>query len=779
MKIILHTGTQGPHLSLFQKALSAKRKKLAEFSYLLPVTMGLQDHVSMFFAGARRLGWHPVMESAAAQDTTVYRSVRDDLFTQLGVDVTQTRPKGLILTIGDLWTACDSAEKIKAFLNAISEFSDDVHAVFHLEDPAAAALRHFEKQLLMGRMTGLDAEIELSQSELGWFAAAQDYQQAFVENGPDKRLFAQCPSPSLDQTSLIDCWADALGQDCVKTRPILPGWSSEDMFNDMRYFFDLPGKIGRVTVKDMEVAEPVLSRDWISKAMKFNEIILEREAVQKELFIPSSLRQKYLSAIETDPKSGILTTQDFQFIKANQTPLEWHKEPTDTPTKPKPPVPKGLKSGDWLDQMTVEAEAIAKSNRVWVRKSRRNLAARADIAKEMGSELSPDATRLLNELGRKSYVAIKSGRFKPRNPVNPRWDEAAFPTPLPVAPKAPETDTVLIGCMKDETPYILEWIAYHQSIGVGHFLIFTNDCSDGTDEMLERLSGLGFVTHVDNSVWKGKSPQQAALNKAQNMSLVKGAEWLIHIDVDEYMNIRLGGGTLAEVLERAGPDTTNIAMTWRLFGNAGIEDISDGSVMSRFTQCAPAYAPKPHTMWGFKTMTRNAGIYKKLSCHRPNQPKENAPVAPRWLNGSLRDITAYASKAGTWRSSPQTIGYDAIQLNHYALRSRESYLIKRQRGRALHTDRTIGLNYWIRHDWNTYQDRSILRHHDRMHAVKSKLLSDPKIAKLHEDGLAWHRRRAAELRSMDTFATLRRETKATDLNDVERVAYALAADMES
>ena len=39
--------------------------------------------------------------------------------------------------------------------------------------------------------------------------------------------------------------------------------------------------------------------------------------------------------------------------------------------------------------------------------------------------------------------------------------------------------------MKNEGPYILEWLAYHRIVGFEDFLIYTNDCEDGTTEILE------------------------------------------------------------------------------------------------------------------------------------------------------------------------------------------------------------------------------------------------------------------------------------------------------
>jgi hypothetical protein len=49
-----------------------------------------------------------------------------------------------------------------------------------------------------------------------------------------------------------------------------------------------------------------------------------------------------------------------------------------------------------------------------------------------------------------------------------------------------------------------------------------------------------------------------------------------------------------------------------------------------------------------------------------------------------------------WRSTFETVGYDLVQLNHYAVRSAGSFLVKRDRGRVNQVDRDQGLAYWFR-----------------------------------------------------------------------------------
>ena len=53
-------------------------------------------------------------------------------------------------------------------------------------------------------------------------------------------------------------------------------------------------------------------------------------------------------------------------------------------------------------------------------------------------------------------------------------------------------------CMKDEGPFILEWLAWHRAVGVTDVVVFSNDCTDGTDRLLDRLHAMGELVHLPN-----------------------------------------------------------------------------------------------------------------------------------------------------------------------------------------------------------------------------------------------------------------------------------------
>ena len=52
-----------------------------------------------------------------------------------------------------------------------------------------------------------------------------------------------------------------------------------------------------------------------------------------------------------------------------------------------------------------------------------------------------------------------------------------------------------VTCVKNEGPFLLEWIAFNRLIGVTDFLFYSNDCSDGTDRLLDaqRLNDCGIA----------------------------------------------------------------------------------------------------------------------------------------------------------------------------------------------------------------------------------------------------------------------------------------------
>ncbi len=322
--------------------------------------------------------------------------------------------------------------------------------------------------------------------------------------------------------------------------------------------------------------------------------------------------------------------------------------------------------------------------------------------------------------------------------------------------KPPISDRiVIVSSMKNEGCFILEWIAYHLSVGVTHFLIYTNDCEDPTNAILDRLSVLGLVTRRDNPFNRkaGQKPQRGALNDAITRPEVTSADWVGVIDVDEFVNVHVGDGTFHDLLQ-AAHDPNVISMTWRFFGNRGLYDYEDTWQTEAFTACAPKFLPKPRLGWGFKSFHRPDAPFGKLGVHRPLNLDKNRAKEVRWVNGAGRVMPDRVLRKNEWFSRKDTIGYELVTLNHYILRSAESYLVKRQRGRINHVDQDQGQAYWASRNYATETDASIHTHLPRAKSRHAELLADGELARLHKEAVAWHRQRIDTLLSQKEYQTL-------------------------
>ncbi len=314
------------------------------------------------------------------------------------------------------------------------------------------------------------------------------------------------------------------------------------------------------------------------------------------------------------------------------------------------------------------------------------------------------------------------------------------------APNADNIRTAIVTTMKNEGPFILEWLAYHQAIGVENFLVYTNDCTDGTDTMFDLLQSKGILQHRQNPFREmNLKPQHAALQAAEGEDMLKSADWAICMDVDEFINIKVGNGTLAELYQTVG-DANMISCTWRLFGNGDRHDFEDIYTIGQFNRCAEEYSPKPHQAWGFKTLFRNTGIFKKMGVHRPKGLHPQLWEKINWVNGSGQPLPR-GEYRNAWRSTTETYGYDLVSLNHYAVRNAESFLVKRDRGRVNHVDRDQGLAYWFRMNNNAVEENSIKARIPMMEERLKILMSDPEIAAQHHKCVAAHRTKIDALKA--------------------------------
>lgn len=307
--------------------------------------------------------------------------------------------------------------------------------------------------------------------------------------------------------------------------------------------------------------------------------------------------------------------------------------------------------------------------------------------------------------------------------------------------------------MKDEGHSVLEWVVFHHLMGFDNLVAYTNDCSDHTDDMLIRLQEMGYCQHFRNDIPEGKKPQPNCLRLAEKNPEVTDTEWLLVMDADEFVNVKCNDGKISDLINAVPDNTDAITLTWRFFGSSEIQEFDPGIVIQSYTRAAPDRFPQG---WGVKTMFRPYEDMK-LGIHRPHMKKAKQEPerlrilnAQKWVNGSGKPMPDDFNLSG-WRSTKPTLGYDLVEMNHYALKSYESYLLRRARGNVNNKVDKYNWAYFSRYDRNEVEIKSMKRFVTPVRQKMRELLRDDKLRDLQQRSLAYHRDIIAKLRSQGDY----------------------------
>ncbi|WP_354668079.1 glycosyltransferase family 2 protein [Pacificibacter marinus] len=289
--------------------------------------------------------------------------------------------------------------------------------------------------------------------------------------------------------------------------------------------------------------------------------------------------------------------------------------------------------------------------------------------------------------------------------------------------------TVGITCIRNEGPWLLDWIAHHQAVGFDHFLIASHDCTDGTDALLNALQATGLVTHVPFDPEGDASIQWQAVKLLTRHDRYKSADIALFFDVDEYLV--LDGLQIDQLIGTADA----VPLRWHLFGHSGQSTYIDQPVTTRFTRAAPDGINLPLAHF-FKTLHRPQA-FRELGIHRPKGKDA------QWSTASGKrlppEFAAQQSRINLYGVPHQG---ERAWLNHYSIRSVEEFVLKSARGLPNHMDKPIAAGYWAERNFNTVEDLRIAPMQAAAQAARDALAQfDP----LHAASVAHHRAALASL----------------------------------
>lgn len=238
----------------------------------------------------------------------------------------------------------------------------------------------------------------------------------------------------------------------------------------------------------------------------------------------------------------------------------------------------------------------------------------------------------------------------------------------------------LLSCMKDEGPFVLEFVAHYRVLGFDLIAIATNDCSDGTDVLCAALAEAGFIRHLDHSPPDNKAPQHVGYKALRKSFPIDACDWALAIDADEFVNVHVGDRTIGALVAEAPDAVDVIALSSMTFGTTTIYDWQPGRICAQITKRLPAdhEANRP-----IKSLTRAPHRFKAFHNHSMVRFEGALPLTVMRGDGSLFEIN---ERVRLWdhlrRFEVADIGHSLAQYNHYAIKSEASYVLRRQRGRG-------------------------------------------------------------------------------------------------
>jgi hypothetical protein len=303
--------------------------------------------------------------------------------------------------------------------------------------------------------------------------------------------------------------------------------------------------------------------------------------------------------------------------------------------------------------------------------------------------------------------------------------------------------TVLASCMRNEGLFVLEWLAYHSLMGFDEIVVVTNDCTDGSDTLLDHLSARGILTHIRQSVPPGQSPQDAGMDLVLTHARKTGITHILHIDSDEFLH--LYEGTLADLLARTALADV-VPVPWRSFGDSGLRDWQPGAlVLEQNTRAEIAPTPGETK---FKCLFR-VESFARATDHNPLEPLVADPVVLNPDGAPLGNQSLYQKKSSRFRPAEIAAKAHSAHLFHYAVKSDDVFAMKSDRGDG--QGKQGDTKYTLGSRWHRIANRNDVVARDMIHhlpALKERLAdwrADPATAALENACFDWFRARRALL----------------------------------
>lgn len=230
---------------------------------------------------------------------------------------------------------------------------------------------------------------------------------------------------------------------------------------------------------------------------------------------------------------------------------------------------------------------------------------------------------------------------------------------------SPPYRLVSTAVFKQESPFLLEWVAYHTLVGVEKFLLF-DDNSDKKESRRSREVLGYFIDRGTVEIRKFRaSPtlmRQSEVYDAACAEFRDRTTWLSLTDIDEFIVPEMGN-SIPDAL-RQFEDDENLAalgLHWKVFGTSGqqkrrplqLRDFTWRGTANKSVSRVIKYVVRPERI-------------------ESNHGHVTLPFGGFVCKNTLGDEVSWSKSA--------RVTYDKLAVHHYAVRSEEDWKVKVARG---------------------------------------------------------------------------------------------------
>ena len=296
-------------------------------------------------------------------------------------------------------------------------------------------------------------------------------------------------------------------------------------------------------------------------------------------------------------------------------------------------------------------------------------------------------------------------------------------------------------CMRNEAIFLLEWLAYQFAVGFDLVVVVTNDCTDGTDDILDVLAAADDrIVHLRNQIAPGEAPQVAGMRLVLADPRVQATDYLLHCDADEFLHVSVGAGRVADLMRTLVPGLQNppdcIALAWRPFGDAGNLRWNGGSVIA----ACPMADNRPRKATALHKSLFRPDRFARAIDHMPKDPVTQTVSVINTAGQSLDPSPFWRAKNARYTGLDDTlITWQNACIHHYAIRSQDVFLMKNDRGDGMGlSSRKYFINsvFWTRYNRNATEVPEARQHLPPVLRIMSELRAVRPVARLERAALA-------------------------------------------